>query len=86
MSQLEEQTVDVCAKQGGGEKNSMGVWSALWMDKKPKNLYLRVLLSSLLQPFLPSHSAHSAQTKMQSNFSFKATVFGKWAGDIWGIR
>lgn len=82
MSQLEEQIVDVCAKQGGREKTPwMCDLRCEWI-KKPKNLHLRVLVYSLLQPFLPSHSAHSAQTKMQSNFSFKTTVFGKWAGDM----
>lgn len=83
MSQLEEQTVDVCAKYAGGEKPPwMCDLRCKWIKKKNFVSYLRVLVYSLLQPILPSRSARSAQAKMQSNVSFKTTVFGKWAGDM----
>lgn len=71
--------MDVCAKQVGGEKTP---WmSDLQMDLKKKKdvqdiLCFGVFTDSLLQPFVASDIAVCAQTKMQSNFSFKTTVFG----------
>lgn len=76
MAQLEKQTMDVCAKQIGGEKTPWMPDLQMDLKKKKDVLCFRVFTDSLLQHFVASDIAVCAQTKMQSNFSFKTTVFG----------